>query len=171
MEPQAARARSYASTSVWQRRIDWNRWATATTIAEWFGCAFKRMKHLCCNNACLAALCRKACVQESSVLASSHAFDMLQQGQNLALNTRASSTFNSNIQLRPIVPIGCAWQILQTCGQHFHRLGHSCVCAHTSTLECGVRSHSLYTRSCNCACHGLIRQCAAQVRVRSRARV
>ena len=46
-------------------------------IVEWFGCAFKRMKHLCCNNACLAALCRKARAQESSVLASSHGLDML----------------------------------------------------------------------------------------------
>ena len=35
------------------------------------------MKHLCCNNACLAALCGKARVQDSSVLASSHGLDML----------------------------------------------------------------------------------------------
>ena len=58
-------------------RMDWNRWATATPIAEWFGRALKRVKNLCCNKVCLAALCRKARSQESSVLASSHGLNML----------------------------------------------------------------------------------------------
>ena len=151
--------------------MDWNRWATAITIAEWVGRALKRVKNLCCNKVCLAALCRKHVPKNRACSHQVMDWICCQQGQNLALNTRASAISNSNIQLRPIVPIGCAWEIVQTRGQHFQHLGHPCACTHTSTPECGLRSHSLYTRSCNCACHGRIRQCGAQVRVRSRARV
>ena len=152
-------------------RMDWNLWATATPIAEWFGRALKRVKNLCCNKVCLAALYRKARSQESSVLASSHGLNMLP--------ARAESCTEyaclGNIQFEYTVAADRSY--LLCLGDRAEALstlptsGHPCVCTHTSTPECGLRSRSLYTRSCNCACHGRVRQCGAQMRVRSRARV
>ena len=151
--------------------MDWNRWTTATTIAEWFGRALERVKNLCCNKVCLAALCREARPAESSVPASSHGLIMLPA----RAKSCAEYACFGNIQFEYTVAADrsyclClgdraeAWSTLPTSRTSLRVYAHIHARRRPAIAQ-------IYTRSCNCACHGRVRQCGAQMRVRSRARV